>query len=540
MMINKSTQDRERRKKEQEKTIKLLGAKIDEYLKLGNSSGDPVAHSLLNEVKATLQTQIHINSENEDTSMVAESLRDIKNALNRMEGVRKNNEPTTSYATAATPSTSRAQVGPNPTYNLRHPRPQKTKELSPSEAKRAREVTLRFTNEADRERVRQLPTQELVESLQKNVGGIVGISRLTSGDIRIHAESAEIKKTLHENTKWITAVAASATVQRRTFAVRASGVKVEHIDATNQNQIIQYLQTANARLHPGLKITRIAWSFRAIKEKKAYSSLHIEVETPAMANRLINEGFLVDHEIKNCEKFAKSCKLTQCFNCYKYGHIGKRCRNPTACGHCAGGHPTNECNPETTGRQKRCACCDERGHVAWAPTCKLRIQEMSKIEKARKSSSQLFATGDPIVARSFIFSSQAPTDKESNAALGEATESPVNGIPKVVSSKKRKTAPAGSHEVSPAGPSRPTGTSWKDTEIMKPMNMQRAMAKPILGRPPNTSTTMAATPAPTRTNPAAHPLQPSPPTPDTPPPLDDQGLITRTAPATDVMEEGCL
>ena len=100
--------------------------------------------------------------------------------------------------------------------------------------------------------------------------------------------------------------------------------------------------------------------------------------------------------------------------------------------------------------------------------------------------------------------------------------------------------PAGSHEVSPAGPSRPTGTSWKDTEIMKPMNMQRAMAKPILGRPPNTSTTMAATPAPTRTNPAAHPLQPSPPTPDTPPPLDDQGLITRTAPATDVMEEGCL
>ena len=144
-----------------------------------------------------------------------------------------------------------------------------------------------------------------------------------------------------------------------------------HIDATNQNQTIQYLQAANARLRSGLKITRIAWSFRAIKETKTYSSLHVEVETPAMANRLITEGFFVDHEIKNCEKLVKSCKLTQCFNCYKYGHIAKRCRNPTACGLCAGGHSTNECNPETTGKHKWCACNEERGHVAWAPTCKL-------------------------------------------------------------------------------------------------------------------------------------------------------------------------
>ena len=509
-MINTLAQDREKRKKEQEEKIKLLGAKIDEYLKPGNSVGDPVAQTLLKEVKATLQAQLHINSENEDTVTVAESLRDIRNALNRMEGTKKNNEPPTGYAAAATPLAPQNQAGQSPTYNLKHPKPQKTKEPSPSEAKRAREITLRVTNEADRERVRQMPTQELVESLQKNVEGIVGISRLTSGDIRMHAESAEVKKTLHENTEWITAIAASATVQRRTYAVRASGVKMAHIDATNQNQTIQYLQAANAQLHSGLKITRIAWSFRAIKEKKTYSSLHVEVETPAMANRLITEGFLVDHEIKNCEKFVKSCKLTQCFNCYKYGHIGKRCRNPTACGLCAGGHSTNECNPETIGKHKRCACCEERGHVAWAPTCKLRLLE---IEKARKSSPQLFVTGDPIVARSFIFSSQTSTDKECSATPGEATERPVNGAWKVVTSKKRKTAPAGSQEVSSAGPSRVAGMSWKDTEIMKPMNMQRAMAKPTLGRPPNAPT--AATPAPSRTDPAPprRPLKHLPPPP---------------------------
>ena len=152
-----------------------------------------------------------------------------------IEGTKKKNEPPTSYAAAATPLAPQNQAGQSPTYNLKHPKPQKTKEPSPSEAKRAREITLRVTNEADRERVRQMPTQELVESLQKKVEGIVGISRLTSGDLRIHAESAEVKKTLYENTKWITAIAASATVQRRTYAVPASGVKMAHIDATKQN-----------------------------------------------------------------------------------------------------------------------------------------------------------------------------------------------------------------------------------------------------------------------------------------------------------------
>ena len=83
-MINTLAQDREKRKKEQEEKIKLLGAKIDEYLKHGNSVGDPVAQTLLKEVKATLQAQLHINSENEDTVTVAESLRDIRNALNHI------------------------------------------------------------------------------------------------------------------------------------------------------------------------------------------------------------------------------------------------------------------------------------------------------------------------------------------------------------------------------------------------------------------------------------------------------------------------
>ena len=120
-----------------------------------------------------------------------------------------------------------------------------------------------------------MPTKELVETLQNGAEGIRGVSRLLNGDIGIHAESLEAKKTLQEKTDWTRMVAASAAVHTRTFTVRANGIRVENIKVANQSTAITYLQAANARLHPNLKIVKVAWSIKAIREKRAYSTLHI-------------------------------------------------------------------------------------------------------------------------------------------------------------------------------------------------------------------------------------------------------------------------
>ena len=130
-----------------------------------------------------------------------------------------------------------------------------------------------------------MPTKELVEKLQNGAEGIRGVSRLLNGDIRIHTESLEAKKILQEKTEWTHMMAASAAVNTRTFTVRANGIRVENIKVANQSTAIAYLQAANARLYPDLKIIKVAWSVRAIREKKAYSTLHIEVATAEMANR---------------------------------------------------------------------------------------------------------------------------------------------------------------------------------------------------------------------------------------------------------------
>lgn len=92
-----------------------------------------------------------------------------------------------------------------------------------------------------------------------------------------------------------------AAVQMRTFFFKTNGIKIKNIDIANQAKTIEHLQITNVRLHLGLKITKLAWSIRAIRERKTYSTLHIEITLAAMANWLITEDLTENYKIKDCE-----------------------------------------------------------------------------------------------------------------------------------------------------------------------------------------------------------------------------------------------
>lgn len=82
-----------------------------------------------------------------------------------------------------------------------HKEPKPTRALknnasTPKEARRSREITVRIENEKDKQKIRLLPTKDLVEALQAETRGIQGVSRLISGDIKIHTESSEAKRAL--------------------------------------------------------------------------------------------------------------------------------------------------------------------------------------------------------------------------------------------------------------------------------------------------------------------------------------------------------
>ena len=55
----------------------------------------------------------------------------------------------------------------------------------------------------------------------------------------------------------------------------------------------------------------------------------------AQVNLLIDEELLFHNELKNYKLYHDDCRLTQCFNYQKYGHITKICYDTQKCETCA-------------------------------------------------------------------------------------------------------------------------------------------------------------------------------------------------------------
>jgi len=145
-----------------------------------------------------------------------------------------------------------------------------------------------------------------------------------------------------KDTKWLETFGDGARIKRREFAVIAHRIWVSQIQ--NQDQAIQEIFRQNPKLQGSVDIVQVAFSKKTLRSGRTTGPLIISVTEPEQANRLIDAGLIWQYELHNCEPFEGDCVITQCFQCYKYGHVGYRCHNLQRCGFCAAlGHATNEC-----------------------------------------------------------------------------------------------------------------------------------------------------------------------------------------------------
>ena len=262
-----------------------------------------------------------------------------------------------------------------------------------AEERKKKEVLVRVMDGAEKLGIRGASDKDILERVQKAGGDhakkAAAVRWLPSGDVLISMATKEAKEGLEKEMEWTKCLGSSAKVIRRGYGVLAHGIKVDNYDTIKQAEIIEKVLSQNKSLHENLQIIKIAWPINAIRNKKLYSSLMIEVGTPAMANRLVREGLIDDCTMKNCELFTKECRMTQCFNCYQYGHIAKRCHNPTKCGHCARGHRSLECPVQGAKRSLRCAVCEEPGHEAWSRRCRIRGKEAERARAAYEARPRL-------------------------------------------------------------------------------------------------------------------------------------------------------
>ena len=228
------------------------------------------------------------------------------------------------------------------------------------ENREARKLMISIIDDKNKKMLKQTTIKNLAKTLRIKCDVVTSINRLQSDDIRVFTRSQKIKETLQKNTEWITMIVEFATVKHRIFDVLVHEVRVKIINMTNQEKTIDNLQNVNAVLHESLIIKKISWSYKIIKENRLFSSLRMKIEIVEMTNKLMNEDMLIDYELRYCERQTRDSCMTQCFNCQKYDHIDKFCKQSTRCDRCAKSHSTQKCQNADVNALAKCATCDEK------------------------------------------------------------------------------------------------------------------------------------------------------------------------------------
>jgi hypothetical protein len=222
-------------------------------------------------------------------------------------------------------------------------------------------------------------------NLLRKAPHVIAAKQLKSGDIVLHtATTAEADTLKSTKDEWVKVLGTTTRVIKPTYGVIVHGVHTnkESIDTNNQDRAIKKIELENAILHEGAKVAYIGWLTKEGR-KKAASSLIVEFTTKYHANRVIQEGLVLNAIHHDCILYDQSCRLKQCYHCHEYGHIRPQCDAEERCGYCAGAHNTKEyiardADPKPT---PKCVLCKGQ-HTAWSNTCLWRWREQARIEQA--------------------------------------------------------------------------------------------------------------------------------------------------------------
>ncbi|EGU72833.1 hypothetical protein FOXB_16658, partial [Fusarium oxysporum f. sp. conglutinans Fo5176] len=213
---------------------------------------------------------------------------------------------------------------------------------------------------------------------------VVSSNQLRSGDLSIKTATSSDMVALRQFAEdWEQRIGNGATVRIPTYGVLVHGVRTSSMDMDNFELIRDGLLQDNKPFIPTAEIKYIGWLTRSSSSKSA-SSVVVEFTRPEDANKVIDEGLIWQGEVFQCELYDRQCRVRQCFQCHKYGHIGTQCKATITCGYCAQEHPTRDC-PTKSDRDapRKCAACNGV-HEAWNNQCPVRKQEVNKAKAASK------------------------------------------------------------------------------------------------------------------------------------------------------------
>ena len=103
---------------------------------------------------------------------------------------------------------------------------------------------------------------------------------------------------------------------------------------TDPDQYRLSIKAFNAGLEP----IHVAPLQKGRQEDKG--SLIMVFRTKKEADEAIQNGIVLEGRIHTAKVYNRECRVKQCFQCYKYGHLSSRCTNKQCCGRCGHAHAT--------------------------------------------------------------------------------------------------------------------------------------------------------------------------------------------------------
>jgi hypothetical protein len=301
----------------------------------------------------------HIKTLQKEVSALTGAVKEIKGLITR---------PTPATSGSTTPATSWASVvaGGTPAQPRYASAAMEPRLVVP--ARRAREVIIRATDQSEAMQART--PVEIVRAVNTALSGeeAVAARRLrVSGDVVLTFREGATK--YKANEEWIKgAFGATARPSRREYTLVAKGLNTSRLkDAHCQpGELLTELQKTNTT-----EITRI--TPRLPKNDRVYAALIIGVSSEEAATSLCRDGLVWEAQIFTCEPYVQGIEVVRCFNCQKFGHIGKYCTKPAKCARCGlAAHEGGEtaCPRAAYESSKRFQCANCHGpHPAYSPRC---------------------------------------------------------------------------------------------------------------------------------------------------------------------------
>jgi hypothetical protein len=307
-----------------------------------------------------------------------------------------------------------------------------TPTMTPREEK---SIIVHIANKEQAKRVGEQSRGDIAERIERGMGErgkgrVTAVTKLRSGDLAIHVCNTSVKQEMETTQEWVKSIAPEAVVRIRTWPVMISGVRVEDHPLNAWEAQARSIEKENVRLHPSLKICGLRWLGNVVG-KRDYATMIAEIAGVEQANRLISEGVAMGRDLKVVGVYNSRNRVTQCFNCQRYGHTSTRCRVEQRCGHCGGKHRTNDCEEGARGAQKECAACEGGNHPSWSTACPARIREIARAKTAQRAQPSRYPE-PAAAATAFAFGSQV--DSARNAGEEQWT---------LIGGKRRRIGQAG-------------------------------------------------------------------------------------------------